>query len=78
MPIYEYEAEDGERRELFCLLSSRPDSFVEDGKEFKRIISAPMRLQTGIQELRDYYAPFREMQRSQGITEDRVESSVTI
>ena len=73
MPIYEYESEDGERREVFCLASDRPDEIIEGDNVFRRIMSKPMKLETGISQLRDHYAGFREMQKSQGITQDSVD-----
>ena len=73
MPFYEFESEAGHRIEIFCLPSKCPEELNEDGHIYRRVQSAPMRLCTGKSDLREHYAEFREFQKGQGITQDRVE-----
>lgn len=73
MPFYEYESESGSRHTEFCLLSQRQDEITINGELYRRIQSAPARLQTGKAELREHYAEFRQFQKSQGITQDSVD-----
>lgn len=47
MPVYEFEAEDGERIEEVCSIVRIPKTLKKNGKEYRRVFSVPGRPHMG-------------------------------